>query len=33
MKLRDGLIGKKVVVMVTGGNIDPELLKRIIEGY
>jgi threonine dehydratase len=33
MKLRDRLIGKKAVVMVTGGNIDPELLRRIIEGY
>jgi threonine dehydratase len=33
MKLRDRLIGKKAVVMVTGGNIDPELLKKIIEGY
>jgi len=30
MKIRDRLRGKKVVVMVTGANIDPELLSKIL---
>ena len=29
IKLRDKLQGKKVIVMVTGGNIDPKLLREI----
>lgn len=28
-KIRDRLQGKKVVVMVTGGNVDPELLRKV----
>ncbi|MGC8543259.1 MAG: threonine ammonia-lyase [Vulcanisaeta sp.] len=33
IKLREQLIGKRVVIMVTGGNIDPEFLKSILERY
>jgi len=30
MRIRDRLRGRKIVVMVTGGNIDPELLESLI---
>ncbi|WP_243681021.1 pyridoxal-phosphate dependent enzyme [Vulcanisaeta souniana] len=33
MKLRSQLVSKKVVVMVTGGNIDPELFMKALENY
>jgi threonine dehydratase len=33
MRLRGQLAGKKVVVMVTGGNIDPRLLAKVVEEY
>jgi threonine dehydratase len=33
MRLRGQLAGKKVVVMVTGGNIDPGLLAKVVEEY
>ncbi|WP_069807182.1 threonine ammonia-lyase [Vulcanisaeta thermophila] len=33
IKLRSELMGKKVVVMVTGGNIDPSLLSKIMTSY
>ena len=33
IKLRNRLICKKVMVIAIGGNVDPELLKKIIEGY
>jgi threonine dehydratase len=33
MRLRGQLAGRKVVVMVTGGNIDPGLLAKVVEEY
>jgi len=33
MRLRGQLAGKKDVVMVTGGNIDPGLLAKVVEEY
>ncbi|WP_243675864.1 threonine/serine dehydratase [Vulcanisaeta distributa] len=33
MKLRSQLMCKKVVIMVTGGNIDPELFMKALENY
>ncbi len=29
--MRNQLVGKRVVVMVTGGNIDPELFMKALE--
>ena len=33
VKLRNQLAGKRVVIMVTGGNVDPEFLKSVLEKY
>ncbi len=31
MKMRESLRGKKVIVMITGGNVDPSMLREIME--
>ena len=31
IKMRDSLQGKKVIVMVTGGNVSPQMLREVIE--